>query len=66
MNEKLIELEKKLEANNELIEELEGDLEADKDDEFWSGMSFGKYMIAKGKRDEIISEINKIKKEQES
>jgi hypothetical protein len=41
---------------------LEGDVNADKDDEFWSGISFEKYMVAKGKREEILNEINKLKK----
>jgi len=58
------ELEKELEKQKELVEEFEGDLEANEDDEFWSGMYFGKYMVAKGKCEEILDEINKIKKEQ--
>lgn len=64
-DDRIKELEKKLEKQKELVKELEGDVEADKDDEFWSGMSFGKYMVAKGKCTEILDEINKIKKEQD-
>jgi predicted RNase H-like nuclease (RuvC/YqgF family) len=64
VDDKIRELEKKLEEQKELVEEFDGDLEADKDDEFWSGMAFGKYMVAKAKHAEILDEINKIKKEQ--
>jgi len=59
------ELEKELEDNKELIEELEGDLEANKDDEFWHGHYIGKHFVARGKRDGILNEINKLKKQQE-
>ncbi|MBC8515701.1 MAG: hypothetical protein H8D31_00450 [Nitrosopumilus sp.] len=63
-NDRIKELERELEENKELIEELEGDVDADEGDEFRSGHSFGKYMMAKGKQEEILNEINKIKKEQ--
>jgi len=62
-DERIKELEKELEKNKELVEELEGDLESNEDDEFWRGHYFGKFMVAKGKQEEILNEINKLKKE---
>jgi hypothetical protein len=63
-DDRIKELEKELEKQKELMEEFEGDVDANEGDEFWSGMSFGKYMVAKGKCGEIQDEIDKIKKEQ--
>jgi len=62
MTEDLKKLEQKLDENKELVDELEGDLEAEKGDDLGTSLVFGKLMVAQGKQKEILDKINKIKK----